>query len=90
MPVQLTYDAPGHHWLRSLDAPSTEFTAHSQVTLAAFSARNTWTMCRHAATYVAGAVWPSPQEYQVPFISCPKDKITGKPNAATACAYERR
>jgi hypothetical protein len=28
----------------------------------------------------------SPQEYQVPFISCPKDKITGWPNATTASA----
>ena len=43
-------------------------------------------MCRQAATNVAGDCWLSPQEYQVPFISCPKDKITGWRNAATASA----
>ena len=63
-----------------------ELTVHSQVTLAAPAARKTRTICRQAATNVAGDVWPSPQEYQVPFISCPKDKITGCPNATTASA----
>ena len=63
-----------------------ELTAHSQVTLAAPAARKTRTTCRHAATN-AGAVAPAePQEYQLPFISCPNDKITGWPNATTASA----
>jgi len=44
-------------------------------------------MYRQAATNVAGDAWPSPQEYQMPFISCPKDKITGWPNVITASAY---
>jgi hypothetical protein len=86
MPVQSTHAAPGHHWLSSLDAPLMELTVHSQVTLTAPAARKTPTTCRQAATNADGDAWPSPQEYQAPFISCPKDKITGCPNARTSSA----
>ena len=34
-------------------------------------------MCRQAFTNAAGDVCPEAQEYQVPFISCPKPITTG-------------
>ncbi len=43
-------------------------------------------MCRQAATKVAGAVRPYPQEYQGAFISCPKPITTACRNRRTLSA----
>ena len=65
-------------------------TVHSQITLSAPCCRKTVTMCRQAATKVAGAVCRYPHEYQKPFISWPKLMATGKPNSCTCWAYLAR
>src|SRR5260370_5488816 len=90
MPTQSTQFAPGHHWASGELAAFLELTVQAQVTLIAPSSRKTSTTCRHAAVKSAGDWWPAPQEYQPPFISCPKDTMTGWPKARTARANERR
>jgi len=54
-------------------------TVQSHRTLRAPDRRKTLTTCRHAATNTSGLVCPDPQEYQEPFISAPKLRITGCP-----------
>jgi hypothetical protein len=53
-------------------------TVHSQVTFRASALRKATTRCRQAAAKTAGGVWPLPQEYQLPFISWPKPRMTGR------------
>jgi len=62
------------------------FTVHSQVTFMAPWPRKTVTTCRQAAMYSAGLLCVSPHEYQEPFISGAKPRITGRWYPATARA----
>src|ERR1039457_1191932 len=87
MPTQVTYFRPGHH---SLGGVSFLLPVHSQITLVTLAAVNASWMARHAAMNVAGVTWPEPHGYQVPFISCPKLRATGPPNALIASAYDAR
>ena len=56
MPTQVTYRAPGHQAATGPVPGSSACRVHSQVTLPAPRARNSVTMCRHAATNVAAGV----------------------------------
>ena len=54
MPTQVTYWAPGHQEAIGPVPGSSAWSVHSQVTFWAPCSRNSVTMCRHAATNVAG------------------------------------
>ena len=56
---------------------SMTLTVHSQVTFPAPSVRKSVTICRQAATNAFGEACPWLQEYQDPFISWPKLRMTG-------------
>ena len=58
MPTQVTYWAPGHQFAIGPVPGRSAWMVHSQVTLSAPWLRNSVTMCRHAATNVAGGTCP--------------------------------